>query len=62
MPILNRETFNSERNRLTVNSLFLECVILFEYHAKICVAGKKKHIAVPAKLLTILTINMADIT
>ena len=26
MPILNRKSFNSERNRLTVNSLFLECI------------------------------------
>lgn len=25
MPILNRKSFNSERNRLTVNSLFFEC-------------------------------------
>ena len=29
---------------------------------KKCVAGTKKHIAVPAILLTILTLNMADIT
>ena len=25
MPILNRKSFNSEGNRLSVNSLFLEC-------------------------------------
>ena len=25
MPIFNRKSFNSERNHLTVNSLFLEC-------------------------------------
>ena len=32
------------------------------YTRKKCVAGTKKHIAVPAILLTILTINMANIT
>ena len=26
MPILNRKSINSERNRLTVNSLFLKCI------------------------------------
>ena len=31
-------------------------------HAKKCLAGTKKHIAIPAILLIILTINMADIT
>ena len=31
-------------------------------HAKKCVAGKKKHIVVSAILLTILSINVADIT
>ena len=31
-------------------------------NAKKCVASTKKHIAVPAILLNILTINMADIT
>ena len=29
MPILDRKSFNSERNSLTVNSLFLECTIIF---------------------------------
>ena len=28
MTILNRKSTNSERNRLTVNSLFLECIFL----------------------------------
>ena len=28
MPILNRKSFNSEGNRLRVNSLFLECSLL----------------------------------
>ena len=31
-------------------------------HAEKCVAGTKKHVAVPAILLTILTINVTDIT
>ena len=34
----------------------------FVAHAKQYVSGEKKHIAVSAILLTILTINMADIT
>ena len=43
---------------------FLQILRNFEVfiHAKKCVAGTKKHIAVPATLLTILTINMADVT
>ena len=35
---------------------------LISVHEKKYVAGTKKHIAVPAILLTILTINMSDIT
>ena len=31
-------------------------------HAKKCIASTKKHFAVPAILLTILTINMVDLT
>ena len=30
MPILNRKSFNSERNDLTVNSLFLEFTVIKE--------------------------------
>ena len=35
---------------------------IYKYTRKKCVAGTKKHIAAPAILLTIPTINMADIT
>ena len=41
------------------NILYL---IKFTMHTKKCEVGTKKHIAVPAILLIILTINMVDIT
>ena len=41
MPILNRESFNSEEDRLTVNSLFLECISDFSHFISIKISRIK---------------------